>query len=103
MRASPVSIRIGVPNLVSVRWSRRKGGTDRQTDKGTLHLYIVDVDYDATTGILNVISDEQRTLYNVTRTTIKRHGRDVIILYRILAAYRDTNRLLKYPHQLADS
>ena len=42
MRASPVSIRICVPNLVAVRRSCRKGG-GVQTDKGTLQLYIVDV------------------------------------------------------------
>ena len=47
MRASPVSIRIGVPNLVAVQRSCQKGGgtdrqTDGQTDKGTLQLYIVE-------------------------------------------------------------
>ncbi len=46
VRASPVSIRICMPNLVAVRRSCRKkrGGTDRrpdrQTDKGTLQLYL---------------------------------------------------------------
>ena len=40
---SPISTRICVPNLVVVRRScRKKGGTDTQTDKGTLQLYIVD-------------------------------------------------------------
>ena len=42
VRASPVSIRICVPNCVAVRRSCRKGGWYRQTDKGTLQLYIVD-------------------------------------------------------------
>ena len=31
------------------------------------------------TGIRNVISDEQRAVYNVTCTTIQRHGRDVVV------------------------
>ena len=44
---SSISIRIiklCVPNLVAVRRScrNRGGGGYRQTDKGTLHLYIVD-------------------------------------------------------------
>ena len=43
MRASPVSIRICVPNWVVVRRScQKKGGV--QTDKGTLQLYIVEDD-----------------------------------------------------------
>ena len=45
---SPVSTRICVPNLVVVRRScRKKGGGYRQTDKGTLQLYIVDCNWDA--------------------------------------------------------
>ena len=40
---SPISTRICVPNVVAVRRScRKKGGTDRQTDKGKLQLYIID-------------------------------------------------------------
>ena len=42
---SPISTRICVPNLVAIRRScrKRRGGGYRQTDKGTLQLYIVDL------------------------------------------------------------
>ena len=40
---SPISTRICVPNLVAVQQSCRKKGGYRQTDKGKLQLYIVDM------------------------------------------------------------
>ena len=64
MRASPESIRICVPNLVAVRRSCRKKGVGyRQTDKGTLHLYIVDA--------LGIISLVMESCFQDTKTVVK--------------------------------